>query len=133
MTTPEQARRLAAIGYPQDRFPQLVLRNAGMWKRGPGAPWEERILLCHAYSPRDLISMAGTTFTYVTAMPETDALEWLETEKGWRWDRTSENLGCTWYACYRHDGRIALCADTASELLDKVLDAIDAAGMETAP
>ena len=117
-------QRLKALGFPQNRFPQLI--------------WE-RPLVSWAGHPR-LVFWAPVDTTDWCAAPEAlDVLDWLEREKGWHYCRADDDHWLAWTATgeRRHpmlpvpkewlvtplhrDG----CFDTAPELIRAILDKLE--------
>lgn len=122
--TLNQAKRLAALGFPQDRFPSIY------WWYTSQLPKPRLILRASDLDGtwgmhyQDTVTMRAAP-VYVTGDGATGALEWLEREHGIRWERSSRGWVCTRASLGRE--LILAMAATASELLDTILTRIEAA------
>lgn len=123
-----QARRLAALGFPQDRFPQMVWTHYGnppeaaaVYGDGDffGLEYGRADFLRREAPPKEWYAAP----VYVSGDGQSGALEFVERALGWRWMRLSPRR---WLAV-PHAGGGVLNARSASELLDLMLDRLEAA------
>lgn len=118
--TQPQAKRLAALGY-RGTFPGMVWRDyltsVIPEKWGWRLEWWEQ---------GDWANEWYVAPVYVSGDGEGGALEWVEREYGWKWKR---RMNGDWSAAIVGRGYYVDEADTqtASELLDAILDRLEAA------
>lgn len=123
-----QARRLAALGFPQDRFPRMVWTHYGNPPEA-AAVYGEGDFFGLEYGRDDFLRREAlpkkwyAAPAYVSGDGQSGALEFVEREHGRRWMRLSP----LWWLARPHDGSVVLNARSASELLDAILDRLEAA------
>lgn len=141
----QQAQRLAALGYPQDRFPQIVWTANRFsenylygWATGSfpgpnGGLLQQRVRL----SDGAIMPKWYAAPVYVSGDGQSGVFDWLEHKYGVQWSRNRPSLWRSdkdeWVVVIWQDGKLdghaekVIGRDTASDVLDAILDQLEAA------
>lgn len=145
--THRQAQRLAALGYPPDRFPQMVWEQctgaaiAQMLGKTPRGPEYALRYVTTPYVPARRASGRPEAWyaapVYVSGDRQSGVFDWLEHKYGVQWSRNRPSLWRSdkdeWVVVIWQDGRLdghaekVIGRDTASDVLDAILDQLEAA------